>query len=206
MSLTTQRWGLALAVAAVSSGTPTQAALGPELSFKFSQSGYAEGATVTGSFSGMDEDGNGILAHFPFRQSPPVDFLELTSFSMRFSGNSLAPAFDLALDDLLGFAFEIDSGGIGDDPATDPTAGDITEGIAAVGADFFYTSGLGPNSMIGGHVGGEIELNDLLEIAEHALDSSDLLVQATLVPEPSTLAMLLAGILATFAHRSRARR
>ena len=76
--------------------------------------------------------------------------------------------------------------------------------IAAVGADFFYTSGLGPNSMIGGHVGGEIELNDLLEIAEHALDSSDLLVLVTLVPEPSTLTMLLAGILATFVHRCRA--
>ena len=98
----------------------------------------------------------------------------------------------------------IDSSGIGDDPAPDPNAGDIIEGIAAVGADFFYTSGLGPNSMIGGHVGGEIELNDLLEIAEHALDSSDLLVLVTLVPEPSTLTMLLAGILATFVHRCRA--
>jgi hypothetical protein len=59
-----------------------------ELSYVFTQTGYADGATVSGAFSGVDLDGNGILVHFPIGGGggPPIQVLELTSWSMHFSG------------------------------------------------------------------------------------------------------------------------
>jgi hypothetical protein len=89
----------------------------------------------------------------------------------------------------------------GDDPAFDPDFGDITEGIGAIGANYFYTSGLGPNGMIGGHVGGQIDFNNLPDIAEHALDSSELLVLVARVPEPPALMTFVMGILTLFFRR-----
>jgi hypothetical protein len=179
---------------AVLSGRETRAAQS-ELTYSYIQTGYTDGATVSGSFTGADLDGNGVLVHFmaPDGQGdPPFSALELTAFAMHFSGNSLAPAFDLTLDDLYGFVFEIDTDGIGDDPAFDPNiGGDITEGIGAIGGAHFYTSGLGPNGMIGGYVGGQIDLNNLPDFAEHALDSSASLVLVTRVPEPSTALMVV---------------
>lgn len=171
----------------------------PELAYVFFQDGYADGATVSGAFSGADLDGNGILVHFPSRGggTPPIEHLELTSWSMHFSGNSLSPAFDLSLGDLFGFVYEIGTDGIGDDPAFDPTINEnLTEGIGALGAEHFYTSGLGPNSFIGGYVGGPIDLGNVNNLEEHALDSSPNLVAVTAVPEPCGISLLVpAGLL-----------
>jgi hypothetical protein len=164
------------------------------LSYVFHQDGYSSGATVNGAFSGIDLDGNGILVHFPLRGGgePPIEHLELTSWSMHFSGNSLAQAFDLTLSDLFGFVYEIGTAGLGDDPAFDPTINqNLIEGIGAIGAANFYSSGLGPNSFIGGYVGGQIDFNELNNLEEHALDSSPNLVAVTLVPEPSGFGLLI---------------
>jgi hypothetical protein len=175
---------------------PSAHALDQPQTFTFSQNGYSEGATVTGRFTGVDLDGNGILVHFPGQVLPqPIEILELTEFSMHFSGNSLAPAFDLALDDLFGFVYQLGTSGIGDDPANDPNIGDLMEGIGVIGANYFYTSGQGPNGIIGGHVGGEITLDDLLNVDELALDSSPNLVLVAAVPEPATLGMLVGAAL-----------
>jgi hypothetical protein len=165
-----------------------------DVSYAFVQDGYSEGATVTGAFSGTDLDGNGILVHFPLRGggTPPIEFLELTSWSMHFSGNSLSPAFDLTLSDLFGFVYEIGSAGIGDDPAFDPTIGDNRmEGIGGFSASHFYSSGLGPNSFIGGYVGGEIDINEAGNLEEHALDSSPNLALVSVVPEPACISLLI---------------
>ena len=165
----------------------------PGRSFNLFQSGYAENATITGSFIGADLDGNGLLIHFPSEDVPfPIEHLELTSLSVHFSGNSLSPAFDLSLDDVFGFIFEIDSAYLGDGPAFEPTLNvNLTEGIGIIGAQHFYTSGLGPNSFIGGFVGGHIEFGNFNELGERALDESPNLVQVTLVPEPAAFAILL---------------
>jgi hypothetical protein len=203
MIWTAKRLASVLAIATVACSQPTLASPDEQLAFAFSQIGYAEGATVTGTFSGVDSDGNGILVHFPQEGGgPPIHHLELTAFSMHFSGNSRAPAFDLTLDDLFGFVFDVDTSGIGDDPAFDPTLGqDLIEGIGAIGAVNYYTSGLGPNGMIGGFVGQQVDLNDMQDFDVVALDSSESLVLVTRVPEPTTAWMLLAGMLGLSVRR-----
>ena len=189
------------------SATPVMAVT-PDIAYAFFQDGYSEGATVTGAFSGVDLDGNGILVHFPLRGEgvPPIEHLELTSWSMHFSGNTLSPAFDLTLSDLFGFVYEIGTSGLGDDPAFDPTINEnLTEGIGAIGSAHFYTSGLGPNSFIGGYVGGPIDFPELNNLEDEALDSSPNLVRVSVVPEPACISLLIvAGLL--FARVARASR
>jgi hypothetical protein len=186
--------------------TPAFPATG-ERSYVFSQGGYAAGATVSGSFTGADLDGNGILVHFPSRGGgtpPPIQIRELTSWSMHFSGNSLSQPFDLSLSELFGFVYQIGTRGIGDDPAFDPTINEnLIEGIGALGAAHFYTSGLGPNSFIGGYVGGEIDPNEVNNLEEHALDSTQSLLLVTLVPEPCAMGLLIpAALLLVRARRA----
>ena len=179
--------------AGMGSGTSIASAL-PNLSYDFLQEGYADGATVVGSFSGVDLDGNGLLVHFPGINGPPIEHLELTAWSMHFSGNALAPAFDLTLDDLYGFVYEIDSSGLGDDPAFEPTLNqNLIEGIGAFDASRFYSSGLGPNGIIGGFVGGQVDFSDLGNLAELAQDVSEELVEVTPVPEPASISLLIAA-------------
>jgi hypothetical protein len=188
--------------------TPAFPATG-ELSYVFSQDGYAAGATVSGSFSGVDLDGNGILVHFPSRGGgtpPPIQIRELTSWSMHFSGNSLAQPFDLSLSELFGFVYEIGTRGIGDDPAFDPTINEnLIEGVGAFSAAHFYTSGLGPNSFIGGYVGGEIDFEDFNNLEDHALDSTQSLLLVTLVPEPGAISLLIPAALLLARARRRSR-
>jgi hypothetical protein len=173
------------------------------LVFTFVQAGYAEGATVTGSFSGVDLDGNGLLVHFPaFGVAPPIEHLELSSWSMHFSGNSLSPAFDLTLANLYGFVYEIGSAGVGDDPAFDPTLNqNLIEGVGAIGADHFYASGNGPTGMVGGLVGGEIDFNQTGNLASHALDSSPNLLLVTPVPEAASFRLMSATAVALIGFR-----
>ncbi len=188
----------------LSLGMTRAAALPVNQSCTFAQVGYAEGATVTGSFSGVDLDGNGLLVHFPTfgAAAPPIEHLELSSWSMHFSGNSRSPAFDLTLADLYGFVYEIGSAGVGDDPAFDPTINqNLIEGVGAIGADHFYASGNGPTAMVGGLVGGEIDFNQTGNLASHALDSSPNLLLVTPVPEVASFGLMSAAALALVAIR-----
>ena len=195
---------LLLASACASFSATPAAAVTSNLSYTFSQSGYAEGATVTGAFTGADLDGNGILVHFPPPGGLPIQHLELTSWSMHFSGNSRSPAFDLSLNDLYGFVYQIGTSGIGDDPAFDPTINqNLTEGIGAIGAMHFYTSGLGPNGVIGGHVGGPVTIGGPDSFRNQALDSSTNLVQVTRVPEPAAFSGFVIGLSCVLASARR---
>lgn len=208
MSITKRRFILLLILGIASwlSAAPA-VAVDTNLLYTFFQDGYSEGATVSGAFSGIDLDGNGLLVHFPADGGgPPIEHLELTSWSMHFSGNALSPAFDLTLSDLFGFVYEIGSNGIGDDPAFDPTINqDLIEGIGAIGDAHFYSSGLGPNSFIGGYVGGEIDFSDVDDLENHVLDSSPNLALVTRVPEPAVGVLLAFGLAAASIVRTRRR-
>ena len=59
-----------LLAATCSAAEPASAVV--EQRFNFTQDGYQEGATVTGSFAGIDLDNNGILVHFPLPRGAPT--------------------------------------------------------------------------------------------------------------------------------------
>lgn len=130
---------LALAVAAGTLALPaqagqttsTQSVLVADLgggSYSFSQSGFDGGASMTGSFTGFDTDGNFILDAFQG---------ELSSFSASFSGNSLVNAWSTNLGFLV---FELNgSNSLGDDLMGN-------EGIVALDVvnAFEWAAGSGP--------------------------------------------------------------
>jgi len=112
------------------------AALGAQsLKYDFSQSGFSEGATVSGFFIAEDRDGNG-------RVSSLED--EVSDFQMSFSGNSLVPAFNMRRDDLQGLVYVLDGGPLGDDD--DAERG---EGIRARSGANLYVIGPGPDEFAG---------------------------------------------------------
>ncbi len=74
--------------------------------YNFSQTGFDDGAIVTGMFEGEDLDGDGFLAG-----NDGIDVIdgsnEITAFNMAFSGNSIVPAFTLGLAELDFMAYEL---------------------------------------------------------------------------------------------------
>ena len=78
--------------------------------FTFIQSGFTDGASVTGSFTGTDLNSNGLLEFFPFDPGP----FEVTAFAASFSGNALVPAFALDFAGLDGLAYDFDGNIDGD--------------------------------------------------------------------------------------------
>ncbi len=119
------------------------------LDFSFTQSGFAEGALVTGQFSGVDTDGNGILSY-----NPSEGFAEVSDFSLSFSGNALISAFSLDFSHLAQLVFFLDGDGIiGNDIGPDPIANPFdVEGIYASDGVFEYISGQGQLSIDGGMI------------------------------------------------------
>lgn len=97
--------------------------------FTFVQSGFTDGASMTGSFTATDLDSDGLIGFFAVGGLP-----EVTAFAASFSGNALVPAFALDFTDLFGLVYDLD----GD-------IGDITfEGVAASNANGFWNAGPGP--------------------------------------------------------------
>ena len=78
--------------------------------YNFSQSGYDEGAIVTGMFEGEDVDGDGYLVS----DISELSLSEVTAFNMKFSGNSMVPAFSLGLADLQILSYGLNGGPLGD--------------------------------------------------------------------------------------------
>ncbi|NKI34759.1 hypothetical protein HFP89_06230 [Wenzhouxiangella sp. XN79A] len=110
-------------------GVASSAVAQPQ-TFEFFQTGFAEGAMVTGSFTGEDLDSNGQLSAFDS---------EITDFQMAFSGNSIVAGFTLGFADLQGLVYDLDGGPLGDGLTLD------VEGIGAGGNDgFSYAAGPGP--------------------------------------------------------------
>ena len=102
--------------------------------FSFTQAGFSEGATVSMTFTGTDNDIDGQISSFNG---------EVTAFSMSFSGNTVVPAFSLSFPDLFGLVYDLDGGPLGD--------GQILgiEGVGASGPQFSYAAGPGPVGLCG---------------------------------------------------------
>ena len=153
-----------------------QSANSMTLAFDFFQGGYSEGAFIAGMYQGEDLSMDGVLVDFGV---PPDD--ELSSFMVSFSGNSIVPAFTLTMSDLFGFTYESGTGDIGDD-----FAAGLLEGIGAIGTDFEYTTGEGPNGVPGGLVtdfisGGSDSTTELVIVTPKGIP----------VPEANATALLL---------------
>jgi hypothetical protein len=154
---------------------PTQAQ-----SFQFSQGGYADGATLTGHFTGSDLDGNGWLYGY-----------ELTEFQLNWSGNRAVQAFSLGYDERAGLEFELGSGTLSHMAAFSQN----DEGVR-----YFSFDSMGwPTYMIPGVVTDE-------RLGLVSLSWEPLNVTAA-VPEPQSVALLLGGLglIGLWGQRRRAR-
>lgn len=141
--------------------------------YQFSQSGYADGATISGSFSGSDLDHDGQIASFAG---------EVTAFALTFSGNGTIPGFSHGLADLSGLVYTVGNTTLGSDPS-----GNI-EGMASNwygGTGYDYASGLGPTGTFGGSI---------IDTATGATTSTQELILISAVPEPSSALLLMAGL------------
>lgn len=152
------------------------ASLAGAADYSFTQSGFSGGGVISGSFSGVDANGDGQISSFSN---------EVSGFSLTFSGDTIVGSFAHSLTDL-------NSGGLvytvgGTTLGSVPTGG--TEGLASnwfnASAGFSYASGLGPTNNLGGFA---------KDIATGATSSTTQLIQVTAVPEPESYAMLLAGL------------
>lgn len=101
-----------------------------ELSFDISQGSYSEGASVTGMFSAIDLNLDGVITSIDGGGAPTG---ELTSFMLTFSGNSIVPAFTLDLAASPFLVYELSGGPeIGDVSSEILDAGDFTTGFGYV--------------------------------------------------------------------------
>ena len=113
--------------------------------YTFSQTGFDEGAFVTGSFEGSDLNNDGVIS---FGSLVSDQNQELTAFSLSFSGNSIASAFTHGLSDITFFGY-----GLSTNPET--LGDDFTEGLATrwfSTSGYTYVSGLAANAQNGGGI------------------------------------------------------
>jgi hypothetical protein len=157
------------------------------VTYHFTQGGFDDGATVTGTFTGADLNSDGELTY-------GFDPDELTAFNMQFSGNSVVPAFSLGLSDLGGFVWEINLGAyIGDDDVgrlegiAGPLVGDVYT-LYAVGPGPFHLCDDMENCGFVSTSDGEFKSFTTEPVFVNALPNS--------VPEPSNLGMAMFGLLA----------
>lgn len=173
-------WIMYLAFLVCFASTPS---VSRAIDFVFVHEGFADGAVVSGSFSGVDLNGDRQISGFDSGIGGGNDN-EITDFFMTFSGNSIIPAFTGDLSSLFGLVYDLDEGPVIGDGLTF----DI-EGIGFESPAYSYTTGNGPDPFPGG---------EIIDITNNITDSSALNAFVTVVPEPSSamiglLAVVLAG-------------
>lgn len=126
---------LAVAVGLALSASSANAAL-----YNFTQIGFDNGASVSGSFQASDLDGDGLL-----EGGTLATIQEITAFTLTFSGNSIVPAFTHTLSDLTFLNYRFSS-------ANNTLGENNPEGIATRWFDttgYTYVSGLSTNGQNG---------------------------------------------------------
>jgi hypothetical protein len=142
--------------------------------YNFSQSGYDEGAVVTGMFEGEDTNGDGVLVG----NDGPGGFNEVTGFNLEFSGNSIVPAFTFDFADF----------------ANNGTLVYDSNDGSFLGDSFIEGLGLGEGLIVIGHSGaiddfgiilGECVPNDCGDVfSEGLVTQSSELMKVSAVPLP----------------------
>ena len=166
-------FNLVLYAAIILAASPAKAEI-----YQFTQSGYSGGASITGTFTGVDLDSDGQIA---------TNDYEVSGFTLSFTGNSYVPAFTHSFQDLSGLVYNIGTGQIG---GNQPATGMYEQGIGSnwqgTTTGFDYATGYGPLQLTGGRV---------IDIATG--DSSSTLepVYVSSVPEPSTYTLIAIGLL-----------
>jgi len=157
--------------------------------YNFNQTGFDEGATISGSFTVNDLDNSGQI---DVGTLPGFNFDEISAFSLSFSGNSSVGAFKHSLADLSALIYNIGSPFLGDE-----TSGAYQEGI---GTNFDGVTGFDYYSGMGfGGFGGAVT-----DKATNAISYSSELVQVTAVPVPAAV-WLFGSALAGFIGAARRR-
>ncbi|WP_457427141.1 PEP-CTERM sorting domain-containing protein [Roseateles sp. P5_E7] len=141
---------------------PVQAA-----SYNFNQTGYADGATLSGHFAGSDLDGDGWLYGY-----------ELTEFELHWSGNRAVQSFSLGFNERAGLEYELGSGSLAHMAAFSQN----DEGVRF----FSFDSNGWPTYMIPGVV-----TDERLGLVSMSWEVMQL---TAAVPEPQSMALLLAGL------------
>lgn len=158
--------------------------------YEFSQGGYDEGATITGTFEANDLDGSGQI---DVGNAPLPGFGEVSAFSLSFSGNSLVAPFSHSLSDLTVLVYNVGTPFLGDE-----ISGAFQEGIASnlfSATGFAYASGMGAAGGFGGSVTDNVS---------GAVSYSDQLVSVSAVPLPAAF-WLFASALPVFLRWGRRR-
>ena len=136
---------------------PAQASL-----YTFTQTGYEEGASISGSFAVSDVNGNGKISGASW-----ADFTEISDYTVSWSGNSLVSAFTHTFADLTALNFT----------PTRTVLGDVDPEIIASNwfstTGFIYVSGVGAGSQ-GGSVlnmtlGTESSTTNLIQVTPAAV-------------------------------------
>lgn len=157
-----------LAAALALCGTGAHAA-----SYTFSGLSGAGGA-ISGSFSGVDANANGLIEAFGPGGAP-----EVTAFSLSFAGDPIVPAFAAGLADLQLFAFRVDSNNVLGD--------DAFEGLQVATANAMLSAGM---AAVGAQGIDTIDMSDGIG----TFGDKPLTVALAPVPEPATAALAAAGL------------
>lgn len=157
----------AAATLALAAATPARAQ--DTIAWRFTQGGFADGATVSGWFVGVDHEADGMLYAF-----------ELDDFSFSFSGNRAVPAFTMGMDNRAGLVFDVAAGELQHLHVTGP------DDTRALEYDAFGWPGF--------HIPGRVSDNTqgLISISWERFELTPMVP----VPEPQGGLMLLAGALA----------
>ncbi|MEN9558877.1 MAG: hypothetical protein RLZZ502_88 [Pseudomonadota bacterium] len=145
--------------------------------YTFTQTGFSDGGTLTGTFTASDLDNDGQIVYASF-------FLpgEVTAITASYTGGAIIPNLTFGLGDLFILVWNVGSPYIGDE-----TNGYV-EGIMFMSlSGNTYAAGLGPNSFV--NADGKITFAGVT--GEISAQSSNLVeVNNANVPLPSSLLLL----------------
>lgn len=147
---------------------PARAADGP-IAYRYTQTGFADGAKVSGWFVGQDGDADGMLYAF-----------ELSDFSFSFSGNRAVPSFTMGMEHRAGLVFDV-------------AAANLMH-LHVVGPDENRALEYDAFGWPGFHIPGRVSsnLDGLVSISWDRLT----LEPISAVPEPAPIALWLSGLVA----------
>ena len=174
----------AIAAFGTTAGAP---ALAAQQAYTFTQAGFNGGGVLQGRFVVDDLNHDGAITSVAG---------ELLSFAMSFDGDTLVPSFSMGLQELGALNWRLGSLLLGDEILRRGAEGLISDYTLEM--PFNYATGLGPTSVPGGYV---------IDMRHAAVSSTSQPVSVSAVPEPSSYALMGAGLalLAGLARRRSAR-